>query len=69
MKRRFKNVMTLLDSNTGEQLMLNFLTLNQRRPRFSALLAGMVNVAEQRIECFAVTDASAGYAAFRRQSA
>ncbi|NDJ57425.1 Fis family transcriptional regulator [Enterobacteriaceae bacterium 4M9] len=49
-----KNVLTLLDSKTREQLMFDFLELNQRRPRYEALMVGMVNAAEQHLECYAV---------------
>lgn len=56
MRRRLKSVLALLESNTQEQLVFNFLDVNQRRPRFEALMAGMVNAAEERMECYAVSD-------------
>lgn len=57
MRKRLKSVLALLESNTQEQLVFNFLEVNQRRPRFEALMAGMVNAAEERMECYAVSGA------------
>jgi len=61
MRKRLRGVLGLLESDTQEQLVFNFLEVNQRRLRFDALMAGMVTRAQERMECFAVTDGCASH--------
>ncbi|KNC89674.1 helix-turn-helix domain-containing protein [Trabulsiella odontotermitis] len=55
MRKRLRSVLSLLESHTQEELIFNFLEINQRRPRFEALMAGVINTTEKRMECYAVS--------------
>lgn len=55
MNKRLRGVLTLLESDTLQQLLFHFFEVNQRRPRFEALMAGMVNATEECMECYAVS--------------
>ncbi|WP_058910617.1 helix-turn-helix domain-containing protein [Entomohabitans teleogrylli] len=57
MRKRLKSVLALLDGNTREQLVFNFLELNLRLSHFDALMVGMINSPEERVECYAVSGA------------
>lgn len=52
MRQRLKNVLTLLDNDSIEQLIYQFLEVNHRRPHFDALLVALLNVNEGRLESY-----------------
>ncbi|CAQ82371.1 MULTISPECIES: Fis family transcriptional regulator [Photorhabdus] len=52
MKQRLKSALALLENDSIEQLVHHFLQVNHQRQRFDALLVSLLNMNENRLECY-----------------